>query len=238
MHDSIEHMSVWGLVAEASVVVQAVMAILVLASVASWYLIIQRSVVLGRSERLLRDFLQQFRQSADLAQLHRDAERQTKPQEAALQRIFGEGFQAFSQLQRQPGLAPQTLSEAVDRNLYVAVAEQEARLETGLQALATIGSVSPYIGLFGTVWGIMNAFLGLSQVQQVTLATVAPGIAEALIATAIGLFAAIPAVIAYNRFAARGQALASRYYAFANELQARLLPRLHAGAPSIAIAAA
>ena len=238
MHDSIGHMSVWSLVSEASVVVQAVMAILVLASVASWYLIIQRSVVLGRSERLLRDFMEQFRQSTDLAQLHRDAERQAKPQEAALQRIFGEGFQAFSQLQHSPGLAPQILCETVDRTLYVSVAEQEAKLESGLQALATIGSVSPYVGLFGTVWGIMNAFLGLSQVQQVTLATVAPGIAEALIATAIGLFAAIPAVIAYNRFAARGQALASRYYAFANELQARLLQRMHAGAPSIAVAAA
>jgi len=238
MQHAVEQMSIWGLVSEASVVVQAVMAILVLASVASWYLIIQRSVVLRRSERLLREFLRQFRQSGDLAQLQRDAERQAQSPEAALQRIFREGFQVFGQLQRQPGLAPQTLGEAVDRSLYVAVAEQEERLETGLQALATIGSVSPYIGLFGTVWGIMNAFLGLAQVQQVTLATVAPGIAEALIATAIGLFAAIPAVIAYNRFAARGQALAGRYYAFANELQARLLPRLHAGAPNIAVAAA
>jgi len=238
MQHAVEQMSIWGLVSEASVVVQAVMAILVLASVASWYLIIQRSVVLRRSERLLRDFLRQFRQSSDLAQLQRDAERQAQSPEAALQRIFRDGFQFFSQLQRQSGLAPQTLGEAVDRSLYVAVAEQEERLETGLQALATIGSVSPYIGLFGTVWGIMNAFLGLAQVQQVTLATVAPGIAEALIATAIGLFAAIPAVIAYNRFAARGQALAGRYYAFANELQSRLLPRLHAGAPSIAVAAA
>ncbi len=101
-------------------------------------------------------------------------------------------------------------------------ASRELQLEKGLQFLATVGSVSPYIGLFGTVWGIMNAFIGLSQVQQATLSTVAPGIAEALIATAIGLFAAIPAVIAYNRFAAHGQTLVSRYYSFGNELQVRL----------------
>ncbi|KPX92804.1 TolQ protein [Pseudomonas savastanoi] len=110
----------------------------------------------------------------------------------------------------------------VERALQVAISEQELQLEKGLQFLATVGSVSPYIGLFGTVWGIMNSFIGLSQVQQATLSTVAPGIAEALIATAIGLFAAIPAVIAYNRFAARGQTLTARYYSFGNELQVRL----------------
>ncbi|HCA00153.1 MAG TPA: protein TolQ, partial [Pseudomonas sp.] len=129
--------------------------------------------------------------------------------------------------QREAGIAPDAVAEGVERSLYVAIAEQEERLEKGLQFLATVGSVSPYIGLFGTVWGIMNSFLGLSQVQQATLSTVAPGIAEALIATAIGLFAAIPAVMAYNRFAAHGQTLVGRYYAFGNELQARLHRRLH-----------
>ena len=102
------------------------------------------------------------------------------------------------------------------------ISEQEADLEAGLSFLATVGSVSPYIGLFGTVWGIMNSFIGLSQVQQATLSTVAPGIAEALIATAIGLFAAIPAVIAYNRLSARGQRLIASSYAFGTELQQRL----------------
>lgn len=232
-----EHMSVWGLVTEASLVVQLVMVTLVLASVASWYLIIQRGTALRRSERLLKDFLQRFRSGGELAQLYREGSAQTLPREAALQSIFHAGYQAFSQLQREPGIAPDVVIEGVERSLYVAIAEQEERLETGLQFLATVGSVSPYIGLFGTVWGIMNSFLGLSMVQQATLSTVAPGIAEALIATAIGLFAAIPAVMAYNRFSARGQTLSARYYSFANELQALLHRRLHAGSPNVAVAA-
>ncbi|GAB6389615.1 protein TolQ [Stutzerimonas marianensis] len=232
-----EHISVWGLVSEASLVVQLVMLTLVMASVASWYLIIQRGASLHRSERLLNGFLQRFRSGGELAQLYREGSEHALPREAALQRIFLAGYGAFSQLQRQPGIAPDAVVEGVERSLYVSIAEQEERLEHGLQFLATVGSVSPYIGLFGTVWGIMNSFLGLSQVQQATLSTVAPGIAEALIATAIGLFAAIPAVMAYNRFAARGQTLGARYYAFANELQARLHRRLHAGSPSISAAA-
>lgn len=236
MQTTLEHMSVWGLISEASLVVQAVMAILVLASVSSWYLIIRRSAALHRSERLLRSFQQRFRQGGDLAQLYREGQ-QPLPEEAALQRIFLAGYGEFAQLQREAGIAPDAVAEGVERSLYVAIAEQEERLEKGLQFLATVGSVSPYIGLFGTVWGIMNSFLGLSQVQQATLSTVAPGIAEALIATAIGLFAAIPAVMAYNRFAARGQTLVGRYYAFGNELQARLHRRLHAASPNVAAAA-
>ncbi|MGK9065061.1 protein TolQ [Stutzerimonas chloritidismutans] len=232
-----EHMSVLGLISEASLVVQLVMATLVLASVASWYLIIQRGAALRRSERLLKSFLQRFRSGGELTQLYREGNEQSLPREAALQRIFLAGYQEFSQLQRQPGIAPDAVIDGVERSLYVAIAEQEERLESGLQFLATVGSVSPYIGLFGTVWGIMNSFLGLSMVQQATLSTVAPGIAEALIATAIGLFAAIPAVMAYNRFSARGQTLSARYYSFANELQARLHRRLHASSPSIAAAA-
>ncbi|QLF93577.1 protein TolQ [Pseudomonas sp. ABC1] len=234
-----EQMTVWGLVSDASPVVQAVMLVLVLASMVSWYLIVRRSVALRRGERQLEAFLQRFRSSGDLdlAQLYQGDKGRELPDEAALQRIFQSGYQAFGQLQRQPGIAPEAVLEGVERNLYVAIAEQEERLERGLPLLATVGSVSPYVGLFGTVWGIMNAFLGLSQVQQVTLSTVAPGIAEALIATAIGLFAAIPAVMAYNRFAARGQVLAGRYYSFANELQARLHRRLHSAGVTIAAVA-
>lgn len=117
--------------------------------------------------------------------------------------------------------------DGVSRAMRVAISREEEKLETALPFLATVGSTSPYIGLFGTVWGIMNSFLGLSQVQQATLATVAPGIAEALIATAIGLFAAIPAVIAYNRFSARGEMLIGRYYTFADEFQAILHRKVH-----------
>lgn len=238
MHDqaNLEHMSVWGLVSEASIVVQAVMLCLVLASLLSWYLIIQRGGVLRRSERQAKTFLKRFR-SDEIGQLYREDSQQALPADAALQRIFLAGYQTFSQLRPHAGEHPDALLDGVERSLHVAIAEQEVRLEKGLPFLATVGSVSPYIGLFGTVWGIMNSFLGLSQVQQATLSTVAPGIAEALIATAIGLFAAIPAVMAYNRFAARSQTLIARYYAFANELQGRLQRSLHGAAPSMAAAA-
>ncbi|WP_095155254.1 protein TolQ [Pseudomonas sp. Irchel 3E13] len=238
MQAATEHMSIWGLVSDASLVVQAVMLCLVLASLLSWYLIVQRGVSLRRSERQSDAFLQRFRASGDLALLYRESQAKGRDgeEETPLQRIFLDGYQAFSQLQRQPQIASDSVLEGVERSLYVSLAEQDERLDQGLAFLATVGSVSPYIGLFGTVWGIMNAFLGLSQVQQATLNTVAPGIAEALIATAIGLFAAIPAVMAYNRFSARGQTLSARQYSFANELQARLHKRLHCTANIAAVA--
>ncbi|WP_110665862.1 protein TolQ [Salinicola halophilus] len=218
MQSAVEQITVWSLITDASPLVQGVMLILLLASIVSWYLIIRRSGVMRRSEREFHRFQRTFRDSRQLTPL---MEKEIS-RDAGMGRIFQSGYAAYTALNATPGIAPDSLIEGVDRTLAVAVAEQEERLEKGLPMLATIGSVSPYIGLFGTVWGIMNSFLGLSQVEQVTLATVAPGIAEALIATAIGLFAAIPAVIAYNRFSARNHSLVSRYYAFANELQARL----------------
>jgi biopolymer transport protein TolQ len=124
-------------------------------------------------------------------------------------------------------VSPDAVMDAVARAMRVAISREEEKLEQSLPFLATVGSTSPYIGLFGTVWGIMNSFRGLAQMQQATLATVAPGIAEALIATAIGLFAAIPAVIAYNRFSARGEMLIGRYYTFADEFQAILHRKVH-----------
>ncbi|EQM67042.1 protein tolQ [Aquipseudomonas alcaligenes OT 69] len=226
-------MTVWGLISDASLLVKGVMAILLFASLFSWYLIVQRGALLARVERQAKAFQARFRGTADLTQLQR---RDDADEDAALERIFQAGYQEFAQLRREPGIAPEMVVDGVERALYVAIAEQEERLEKGLTFLATVGSVSPYIGLFGTVWGIMNSFIGLSQVQQATLSTVAPGIAEALIATAIGLFAAIPAVIAYNRFSARAQGLVARYYAFGNELQGRLQRRL-AGANPVAAAA-
>ncbi|WP_165672472.1 protein TolQ [Metapseudomonas otitidis] len=224
MHATLEQMTVWGLISDASLLVKGVMAILLLASLFSWYLIVQRGTLLARVERQAKAFQARFRGTADLSLLQRkDGE---PDEDAALERIFQAGYQEFAQLRREPGIAPERVVDGVERSLYVAIAEEEERLEKGLTFLATVGSVSPYIGLFGTVWGIMNSFIGLSQVQQATLSTVAPGIAEALIATAIGLFAAIPAVIAYNRFSARAQGLVARYYAFGNELQGRLQRRL------------
>ncbi|MHC6226148.1 protein TolQ [Pseudomonas sp. X10] len=232
----LEHTSVWGLISEASLVVQAVMLCLVLASLLSWYLIVQRGSLLRRCETHGKVFLKQFR-STEIGQLYQDAGRHAPAADAGLQRIFLAGYQTFQQLQPQAGQQPDSVLEGVERSLLVAIAEQEERLEKGLPFLATVGSVSPYIGLFGTVWGIMNSFLGLSQVQQATLSTVAPGIAEALIATAIGLFAAIPAVMAYNRFSARSQTLIARYYAFGNELQGRLQRRLQGTSAGLAAAA-
>lgn len=230
MHATMEHMTIWGLISEASLLVKAVMVTLLLASLLSWYLIIQRASVLRRLERQLKGFVLRFRSAADLQPLYRET---LQAGEGGIAPIFIAGVQEYQHLQ---GHDPAVL-EGVERALQVAITEQEIELEKGLQFLATVGSVSPYIGLFGTVWGIMNSFIGLSQVQQATLSTVAPGIAEALIATAIGLFAAIPAVIAYNRFAARGQTLLTRYYAFGNELQVRLHRTLRGTSINLAVAA-
>ncbi|MDP2246355.1 protein TolQ [Pseudomonas sp.] len=236
MHNTLEQMTVWSLVSDASLLVQAVMLTLLLASLLSWYLIIQRSAVLRRNERLMKDFQLRFRSGHDLAQLYREGS-DSLDEDAGLQQIFQAGYHEYIQLKREPGIAGELVIDGVERSLLVAISEQEERLEKGLPFLATVGSVSPYIGLFGTVWGIMNSFIGLSQVQQATLSTVAPGIAEALIATAIGLFAAIPAVIAYNRFSARVATLTSRYYGFGNELQARLHRKLHAASSHVSAAA-
>lgn len=230
MHATMEHMTIWSLISDASLLVKAVMITLLLASLASWYLIIRRGSVLRRLERQLHDFLARFRVATDLQPLYRQA---VQAGEGGVAPIFIAGLQEYQHLHNHD---PAVL-EGVERALQVAITEQEMELEKGLQFLATVGSVSPYIGLFGTVWGIMNSFLGLSQVQQATLSTVAPGIAEALIATAIGLFAAIPAVIAYNRFAARSQTLLTRYYAFGNELQVRLHRALRGTPINLAVAA-
>ncbi len=230
MHATMEHMTIWGLISDASLLVKAVMVTLLLASLLSWYLIIQRGAVLRRLERQLNGFVQRFRAAPDLQALCRDT---VQAGEGGIAPIFIAGVQEYQHLHSHD---PAVL-ESVERALQVAITEQEIELEKGLQFLATVGSVSPYIGLFGTVWGIMNSFIGLSQVQQATLSTVAPGIAEALIATAIGLFAAIPAVIAYNRFAARGQTLLTRYYAFGNELQVRLHRTLRGTSINLAVAA-
>ena len=233
MQATLEHMTIWGLISDASLLVKAVMLTLLLASLLSWFLIIQRSCVLRQRERQMNSFVQRFRGASDLLPLYRD----TTDSEKGIEPIFHAGLHAFNHLHPHTGSAADVVLEGVERALYVAISEQEVQLEQGLQFLATVGSVSPYIGLFGTVWGIMNSFIGLSQVQQATLSTVAPGIAEALIATAIGLFAAIPAVIAYNRFSSRSQTLLTRYYAFGNELQMRLHRTLHGKPLNLAAAA-
>ena len=210
----VDHSSMWSLVSNASIVVQLVMLTLLAASVTSWVMIFQRSTMLRAGRRALESFEERFWSGIDLSKLYRQAGSNPDP-DSGVEQIFRAGFKEFSRLRQQPGVDPEAVMEGVARAMRVAISREEEKLEQSLPFLATVGSVSPYIGLFGTVWGIMNSFRGLAQAQQATLATVAPGIAEALIATAIGLFAAIPAVIAYNRFAARGATLISRYYTFA-----------------------
>ncbi|WP_285276288.1 protein TolQ [Halopseudomonas bauzanensis] len=219
-------MSPWMLIAEASLLVQGVMLILVLASLISWFLIIQRSRLMGTARRSLTRFERNFwSKDTDLQQLYQ----QQQPDSPGVEGVFHAGYSEFAHMRAQQS-DPEAVMEGVQRAMRVAISLEEERLEKNLPFLATVGSVSPYIGLFGTVWGIMNSFIGLSQTEQATLAAVAPGIAEALIATAIGLFAAIPAVIAYNRFAARSEGLISRYYTFAEQFSTLLHRRLHSRA--------
>lgn len=223
-----DHASIVHLVLGASPVVQAVMVILVLASVVSWILIFQRGFVLAAAKRGLEKFEDRFWSGIDLSKLYRQLGNEAQSNSGAEQ-IFRAGFKEFSRLNQHGAKDPDAVLQGAARSMRVAIARQEERLQQHLPFLATVGSTSPYVGLFGTVWGIMGAFRGLSQVQQATLATVAPGIAEALIATAIGLFAAIPAVVAYNRFAARSETLLNRYDTFAEEFQTILNRKLHSG---------
>ncbi len=223
-----DHMSMWSLISNASFVVQLVMLALVAASVTSWVMIFQRSTMLRAAKRALDNFEERFWSGIDLSKLYRQAGSNPDP-DSGVEQIFRAGFKEFSRLRQQPGVEADAVMDGVNRAMRVAISREEEKLETGLPFLATVGSTSPYVGLFGTVWGIMNSFRGLAQVQQATLATVAPGIAEALIATAIGLFAAIPAVIAYNRFSHRINKLEARLSRFADGLYAALSRELERG---------
>jgi biopolymer transport protein TolQ len=213
------------LILQASLIVQFVMALLVGASVVSWAIIFRKQQLLG-AERLAADrFEEQFWSGGDLAALYKASEAGSPTGMAG---VFVAGFREFSRLRKQAGIASGQLLEGSRRAMRVAQLRETDRLEQNLSMLATIGSTSPYVGLFGTVWGIMSAFQGLGNVQQATLAMVAPGIAEALIATAMGLFAAIPAVVAYNRYADQVGRLELRYDAFMEEFSTIL--QRHAGA--------
>jgi len=207
--------SVVDLVLDASPVVQAVMLLLALASVASWAIIFAKSRTIGRSRRQATQFEAAFWSGGDLGALYRSIETKGRAG-TGLQSIFESGFGEFSRL-RQLSTPPDLLLEGAQRAMRVAQLRELDRLEMNLALLATVGSTSPYVGLFGTVWGIMSAFHNLGNAQQATLAAVAPGISEALIATAMGLFAAIPAVVAYNRFADQVSRLELRFDTFMEE---------------------
>jgi biopolymer transport protein TolQ len=211
-----EDMSLLSLLTGASVPVQVVMGILLLVSFVSWWYIFIKVFTIRRAEREVEEFEQDFWRGGDLNKLFEGiSSSRTKPQ--GLASIFEAGFKEFARLKRQGDLELSDITESARRAMRAAYNREIDDLDSHLPFLASVGSVSPYIGLFGTVWGIMNAFRGLANMAQATLAHVAPGIAEALIATAIGLFAAIPAVIAYNRFATSVDRLAVRYESFMEE---------------------
>ncbi len=206
--------SLFGLIANAGVLVQAVMFLLLAASVASWTLIFWKSRQLRRAESRAAGFEQRFWSGVDLAELYRQLVKRGEAE--GLESVFLAGYREFIRLFKHAA-PPAVIAENAERAMGVAIGRELEALDNQLPLLATVGSTSPYVGLFGTVWGIMNAFRALGHVQQATLALVAPGIAEALIATAMGLFAAIPAVIAYNRYTTRIDRLGRRYERFADE---------------------
>jgi len=202
------------LVTQASIVVQAVLALLVFLSFWSWWQIFLKMFQLRRASRDTDTFEDEFWKGGDLADLYQ--RRSQARTGSGMEHIFSAGFREFAKHRKQGSSSVVTMDSA-RRAMRAAYQREIDALEGHLAGLATVGSVSPYIGLFGTVWGIMNAFRGLANVSQATLANVAPGIAEALIATAIGLFAAIPAVVAYNRYTHDVDRLAVRYESFIEE---------------------
>lgn len=213
--------SVIGLLIDASLPVQIVMFLLVIASLMSWSIIFTKRRLIRRTKDASDDFETSFWSGGDLNTLYSSASR-TKGGTIGMSSIFESGFREFNRALAAGGSNPDKLIEECRRAMRVAQMREVDRLEQGLATLATIGSTSPYVGLFGTVWGIMGAFMGLANVQSATLAVVAPPIAEALIATAMGLFAAIPAVIAYNRYADKVVRLEYRYDGFTEEFSSIL----------------
>lgn len=214
-------LSIASLILGASLLVKLVMFTLLLASLASWTLIFTKRRELGFAKREARSFEDEFRSADDLTALFNRVSAKRVDLEG-LEKVFESGFKEYARLRMRDRIDPGLVLEGTQRAMRIAISRHLEVLEAGLPTLATVGSVSPYIGLFGTVWGIMNSFQALGNVHQATLAMVAPGISEALVATAMGLFAAIPAVIAYNRFSSEIDRLYGRYDIFVEEFSAIL----------------
>ena len=222
------NMSILHLVLNASFVVQAVMVLLLLVSLASWAAIFRKLFDLKRVKALNEEFEESFYSGATLNELFASAVKNAK-KVGPMERIFASGMREFQKLRERRITDPGSLLDGTRRAMRAGYQREMDAVESQLSFLATVGSVSPYVGLFGTVWGIMHAFTGLASLQQVTLATVAPGIAEALVATAIGLFAAIPAVVAYNRFARDVDRVANKLETFIEEFSNILQRNVGAG---------
>ncbi|HNR92900.1 MAG TPA: protein TolQ [Dokdonella sp.] len=213
---------IWG----ASLPVKIVMLILILFSIASWFIIFRKQAMLASANTAANEFEERFWSGSDLAALFKDVNASGE-RIAGLEAIFESGFREFARQRQRRGVDSRSLLEGAQRAMRVAQSREVDRLERNLEFLANVGSISPYVGLFGTVWGIMIAFQGLANVKEATIAMVAPGISEALVATAMGLFAAIPAVWAYNRFASRVERVALRYETFLEEFSSILQRQAH-----------
>ncbi len=220
--------SILDLFLQASLLVKMVMLILLGMSIVSWAMIIKRYKVLSQATRDAEAFEDKFWSGTDLAVLYQDVKKR-KDEIMGTEEIFYSGFTEFARLRKTNADSPDFVMEGTGRAMRVSVAREVEELETNLPFLATVGSISPYIGLFGTVWGIMHAFIALGAVKQATLAMVAPGIAEALVATAMGLFAAIPAVMAYNRLSNTVGKLEHSYATFSEEFHSILHRQAMAG---------
>ena len=219
------------LILKASVLVQLVMLALVGMSIASWAIIFQRRSIISNAMDNAKKFEQKFWSGMDLSKLYNEVTaRAVNPQ--GLEALFVSGFKEFARHKKQSTQSTGLVIEGTHRSMRVALSREVEKLESSLSFLATVGSISPYVGLFGTVWGIMNAFIALGEVKQATLQMVAPGIAEALIATAMGLFAAIPAVMAYNNFAKSVEKLETQYINFMEEF-ANILHRQAASSAEV-----
>ena len=223
--------SILDLFLQASLLVKLVMLTLLGMSIASWAMIIKRSKVLSQASKDAESFEDKFWSGTDLSQLYQKVKGR-KDEITGTEEIFYAGFTEFARLRKSNVNSPAYIMEGTGRAMRVAVAREVDELETSLPFLATVGSISPYIGLFGTVWGIMHAFIALGEVKQATLSMVAPGIAEALIATAMGLFAAIPAVMAYNRLSNKVSKLEHTYATFSEEFHSILHRQAMAGRDS------
>ena len=212
--------SIFALLIEANILVQFVMLLLLAASVISWTMIVSKWKTIKDARNQADKFEDQFWSGSNLATLYESVKLKSEP--AGMEHIFASGFREYVRLHQKQRVSPIAITDTALRSMRVAMSREIEELEHYLSFLATVGSTAPYVGLFGTVWGIMNAFRALSDVQQATLSAVAPGIAEALIATAMGLFAAIPAVIAYNRYSSDVERLVLRYDNFVEEFTALL----------------
>ncbi len=220
------NLSILHLVLNASVVVQLVLLLLLGVSIASWAMIFRKWTALKEARAQADEFEERFWSGGELGALYKQITNRASDPEG-MERIFEAGFSEFARLRKQHGIDPMAVLEGAQRAMRVALAREVDRIEVHLSFLATVGSTSPYVGLFGTVWGIMTAFRGLGNVHQATLATVAPGIAEALVATAMGLFAAIPAVLAYNRYSNDVDRIEGQYDAFLEEFSTILQRQAH-----------